>query len=421
MQCPVCRCNYENWDYSLPFVICEKCLSVSQICNNLDIPHAIPFNVNYCPICGNIVSSESGIKTAAFLSYDSIQCTSQKTWSGPVSLGFRNCNNVFSVSFDQFLIFINEKGQYKIFLNKICIKEQAFRFINNEVIRKLVYSSHRILFLTSNKNLYNIKINTLFAGSEPEKIDDRVDSFDYDIHYDFLAYSKGNNVRFVNCQFAYKDFQDDGRLTNIVLAKEYIFYTKIQKDTASLIVKSLVDARQSSKTLRAFKKHDGVFAASSYEYIIIILSNGKSNKLYAGKWKNLAMNANSWDETETKGSVTTTLMGPDALVFLKYIDRIEIKDINSISSGIRNQRFEIPDLLPCSIYLSANMMHISYCIQENDTSQVFQLSKQGQVLISSVKASFLIHNYNWSNGHLICTFKLNGSFHYSTEEIKYED
>jgi hypothetical protein len=421
MICLECGTEIKIGNSNPEYVKCENCLSVFTVCGNNDDLHAITANLVYCPICGKRNCNTQDQGTAKFLHLESDQINMTKKWIEPINLGFRNCREVYSILIDKFIIFVSEKGQYAIYLNQGLLKGSSFKLNARERINKLLYNPWRIVILTNEKNLYQIRINNLYQNGVLEKIENRVDSFDLDKFDDRLAYSKSGEIIVTESDKEMK-INEKEMLENLILTKGYIFFTSRQNNSFNFIVSSLDDQCCSSLTITSIIKPELIFTTSNRDWVSILLSDGTKGKLYTGKWKNLAKNVCNWNQTDIDGIVTDTLICKDT-VYIQYADRIEVKELMNPYSGSLNKKRVISNLLPASMYLSADMHHITFCKRDTETSrydasQVYFLSSHlDEEHIASAKADFVIHNYFWLNGHLFASMYQNNEYSFSTLEV----
>ena len=107
----------------------------------------------------------------------------------------------------------------------------------------------------------------------------------------------------------------------------------------------------------------------------------------------------------------------------EYPNAIEVKDITSLTDGVRNKRREIPNLVPRSLCLSLDGRHISVAARATstanfDSSKVFVLSQHLDSINSAAfQTPFLIHKYLWDQGHLVAIINHQGKFGFSREKI----
>lgn len=421
MRCFGCDRSLDQNESGKTHLKCDFCGMVCFKCSGKGDAHTYPIFVNFCPVCGEQIVSTESIDASSFLYNPSdIGCDSKK-WTDPKSLGFRKCNNVSMICFESFLIFISDRGQYTIYSSSNLIESASLKIKEKETILRLMFSPRRIVFLTNEKNLYQCSITSLFHNKELEFLSGKVDAFDYDLASDNLAFYSGGFI-YVSCFEKPADkTPESGVITKFVIRKGKLFYTKIEKQVMYLVVLSLIEKTQSKLTVTFTDNPDQILTSASNEYLAVLIKKGNNSQLFAGKWRNLIMNSRNWSIIGVNGSVSKILIGNDALVFLQFQDRIEVKDILSLESGARCQRKSISDLYPHSICLSLDCESLSLCCRDTavtnyEASQMYFISKNlTRLVAASSRAPFVIHSYFWLNGCIVAIINCNGDFQFSVE------
>lgn len=423
MLCPKCQSTLATQNPDSKFVQCSQCHTVFRVCGTDEDRHVSYCSVTYCPICGKEVSFSPDLGNSTFLSVTPDDPKIEKKWTKPKKLRFKNCTSVFHVLFDVFMIFVSNKGEVAIYAGNNQIEQYSFKLKEKETIQILRYSPKRIVFSTSDHTLYKITINSLFQQGRPERVGEKVDAHYYDIHEDCLAYTRRNDIVIDHLNGETERIEASGRINKIVLGSGYIFYATIDQKIFSYIVRSISSSNFSQKTITFTNSPEKILATSNGKYLAVAVKKGNRILMHAGRWKNLAANASNWDEVETIGSVIDMLAGNEDLLFIQYTARIEVKDMNNLSSGIRNQFREIPDMISGGLYLSLDGNHISISRRDTATtgynaSQIYLLSKSlTEEYAASAKARFIIDSYSWVNGYLAAIINKDGEYQFSLEVI----
>ncbi len=423
MVCPNCNAEIEVKEKEIKYTLCERCNTVYKICEARSKPHLIFTNIAYCPICGDELKVNTDHKNSSFL-YHPINQSIKRKWSDPFPLDFTNCNKVFHIVFDAFLILLSNSGQCNIFLEQELLITYSFGIPKLKIIT-LSYNNRRIVFQATDHSLYQIEISSLFQKEKPELLSDDIDTFYFDTFNDYLAYAKDKTITIKKNDNTEK-VNEMGKIISICINRDYLFLLTFASNSFFMITRSLTEKRESKKTLISNENIKQIILSGTDKCLAVFIQQKDTMMLYAGLWNSLINNGINWEYIELDNHITDLLISSDDLIILKYLDRVEIKDIFNLKSGLRNKKIVITDMLSNDLYISLDGNYLSYAKRDTantgyNNSLICLLSLSGgEEYIASSIANFIIDEYSWINGNLSSTFNKDGKFMLSWEKIIYE-
>lgn len=424
MNCPRCDSSINSIDKQQDYAKCAECRTVVYVCRGVGAPHACLHNVSYCPVCGEAMPDQDLSRHSGFLFGADEAIAAETPWVGQEDLSFRGCGDVFPISYDAFTIFISDQGQYEIHGQDRLIRRDVLRIGTNDTIQALRYGPRRIVFLTGRtRTLYSTNVAALFDKAGLERTAGNVSAFDYDPGQDTLAFAEGGRLILKSGSGEPASLKENGVIEHLKVRAGRVFCTTREDKDLAMKVRMLESNQKSGRTITFTDRPDLTLSSASRDHIAVMIKKGNRVQLWAGSWRAVAHNSANWDMTELSSGLNRIIIGSDDLVYLEYPNAIEVKDITSLSDGVRNKRREIPNLVPGSLCLSLDGRHISVAAgaistANFDSSQVFVLSQHlGSLNNAASQAPFLIHKYLWHQGHLVAIINRQGKFGFSREKI----
>ena len=424
MNCPKCESKIDNFDNQQAHVKCGKCRTVVYICRGMGTPHACRYNVSYCPVCGEELPDQDLASHSGFLFGDNDEFTADTLWEEQKDFSFSACGDVFPIAYDAFTIFIYDRGEYEIHSQDMMVKRNVLRIGDKDTILALLHGPRRIVFLAGpTRTLYSTSIAALFHNAGLERVSCNVSAFDYDPGKDTLAYAESGRLIMRSGSAEPVILTENGVIEHLRIKPGLLFYTTREDKDYAFKTCFLESNQQSRKTITFTDKPDLTLSASNRNHIATMIKKGNRAQLWAGSWSTIAHNSRNWNKVELSSSPNKMIIGNDDLIYLEYPNAIEVKDITSLTDGVRNKRREIPNLVPRSLCLSLDGRHISVAARATstanfDSSKVFVLSQHLDSINSAAfQTPFLIHKYLWDQGHLVAIINHQGKFGFSREKI----
>lgn len=350
------------------FSICPTCQMLNMVCIKGKQPHLRPPCVSYCPICKGSVCVDYKEGLSCF-SRNLVKADSKLGFADSIPLALGSVRNVFCHCYDLFLIVITDKGKGVVIIENEPINEfDLSKQINSTIESVEPYSSGVLLFLGSG-HVYRMPYPSFFSSTPSlDQIATKCKVYSFDSVTETLAYFESGKIHRLNVTTG-DDLREstDYQVRSMIYRSKNLFYIAEKQKLYTLVVKSYDTGTQIEKTTPYLKGDGSIRASANEKYLVFSTRNQGVNQLWSGAWMHLNRRQNSWDSIQLTSAVNKLVLKDDNLI-IQYSDKIEIKSIQSLESGVMNAQTDIQGLVPGSLEVSKLSDQISYLsVQANQT------------------------------------------------------